>query len=366
MAMSACASTEARLAHGPTQGSNPIVLDPQGSITLELDLVAPVDTGPAGNGCTLPAQATIRVSPSGIDLVESEDLSVELDGVTHTLQRNEQPPRYEPALRSVYIPYTWMRRPSFRTGPASSLDTLDGEGEIEDGGWTIPVTHAGHFELADASGIGAAALAMTGGLTASWRGLAGGPIRSRRTLAEVSPGLVTIASQAAETRRHTASIALWDEMSMPRRSSLSVRFQKPSPLVLMRSTLDVDEIVATASVMTHVDRPLYASGRRPEVMRPDTTLRWLRDGNGRRVQILAPSRPVLSMAMVRPQIMSLAISNALLRTSPIDALFMSGRLAGDASVSPGALVFVYQLDHVLPILPDRYAANIDIRTSSAR
>ena len=166
---------------GPTQGSNPIVLDPQGSITLEFDLVAPVDTGPAGNGCTLPAQATIRVSPSGIDLVESEDLSVELDGVTHTLQRNEQPPRYEPALRSVYIPYTVDAETFVPNGPASSLYTLDGEGEIEDGGWTIPVTHAGHFELADASGIGAAALAMTGGLTASWRGLAGGPIRLRRT-----------------------------------------------------------------------------------------------------------------------------------------------------------------------------------------
>lgn len=351
---------------GPTHGSNPILLHPQGSITLELDLVAPVETGPAGNGCTLPAQATIRVSPGGIDLVESDDLSIELDGSTHTLHRNPEPPRFEPALRSVYIPYAVEAETFVPNGPPSSLYTLDGDGEIEDGGWTIPVTHAGHFELGDASGIGAAALTVTGGLTASWRGLDGGPIRFRRTLAEVSPGLVTIVSPAAETRRHTASIALWDEMSTPRRSSLNVRFQKPSPLVLLRSTLGVEQIVATASVMTHVDRPLYASGRRPGVTRPDTSVRWLQDGNGRRVQIVAPSRPVSSTVMLRPQVMSLAISNALLRTSPIDALFMSGRLAEDAGVSAGALVFVYQLHDVLPILPDPYAANVDIRTSSSR
>lgn len=357
---------------GPIHGGGPFLLDPQTSITLELDLEPSPGLGAGGVTATLPAQATIHVSPGGVDGVETSPLSFTTGGATFALHRNDEPATYQQDLSAILVPYD--ATPSVLTAAASGLGggmwTLAGRADIDAGAWTIPVTLAQESELREAVGIGGVALVLSPGFTASWGTLTGGNVRLGRAYVEVSPGLASFIAPAADNRRNSLPIRLWNERlaiplapgaaQAPRRCSIDVRYPRKHALKLFRSVSDGDEILSTATIAAHVDRPLHANGRRPGYVQPDAAIRWLRGTQAVRVQILQRTRPPMNLVAEPPtHVAPLILSNALLRTTPAGSLFAAGPLDQQGGIASGALVLLYGLYDIIPILPDPYAANIE-------
>lgn len=346
---------------GPTQGSGPIVLDPQGSISLDLELAPQTPPVQGIPHAALPERVTIHVSPGGIDEVSIDSGSIELGGQVWTLERRDAPTRYEAALSSVFIPCELQSNGGVSAVPPISVCTLAGTARWEGGGWAIPVTHAAYEDLGQAAETGALVLVAGPGVTATWNGLLGGPARLGRSFGAVSANLLSIVAPEAENRRNAISVAMWDEKNTARRSSLDIRFRQPHALKLFKSSEDDEAIVASALVATRIDRPLYATGQRPGYARRNTIVRWLQRVSVVRLQILSAIASPSTFAMIPgpAAVRTLAIENALMRISPARSLLVSGVLDNESGIPSGGLALLYGLQDIVPFLPDPYTANLD-------
>ena len=338
------------------------VEDPQVSFTLTLDLDHPAQGGLGATRATLPSSATIHIAPSGVDAVEMADASIELDGGTFVLAQSGELPRYEPALNSILVSLTSQPGRLTIENPESPLYALTGSANVEAGVWTLPVTEAGAESLGEAFGAGALALIVGPGLTATWRALAGGPARLKSAFIEMSPGLLAVVAPGAETRRSRHHFLLWRQAGAANapRSSLEATFEKPHTVKFLRSQEGVDAVLAWANVAAHFNQPLHADGSRPAFRAAGATLRMFEDHTGATLQVSAMVPPLFG-AVARPVRLSpLALSNALLRTTPAQTLSLAGRLDPESSVAAGTVVLGYGLYGLLPILPDPYTSNAHV------
>ena len=343
---------------GPLASSDPFVLDPQGSVELTLDLDVTGQTGPGATRAGLPEQVTIHIAPLGVDAIATADLSLELEAGVFTLRRGDERPRYERALNAIVIPLSATPDRFNARSPVAALYELQGETAIESGAWTLPITETPVNLLSECSGAGSLALILAPGLTAAWRDLAGGPIRLNRAFIEVSPGLLAVVAPAAENRRSHHRVLLWQEPATDRRSSIEAQFDKPHALAFLSSHDGIDAILTSATIAPTLDRPLHADGSRTVFRRPDAVFRLIRQAGGPRVEIFAAIPTGIYTSSLQVKLLSFAISNALLRTTPALALTFAGSMEANSSVPAGKLVLGFGLAGVLPILPDPYAANV--------
>jgi hypothetical protein len=344
---------------GPITGSDPFVLDPQGSVELTLDLDAPGQAGPGATRATLPGQVTLHIAPQGVDVVEAADLSLELEAGVFTLRRGDELPRYERALDAIVIPFrATPDRFSAPGRPVAALYDLQGDTAIESGAWTLPITDTPVDLLGEGSGAGSLALVLTPGLTAAWRDLAGGPVRLNRAFIEAAAGLLAVVAPAAENRRNHHRVLLWQERDTDRRSSIAALFDKPHALAFLSSHDGIEAVLTSATIAPNLDRPLHAGGGRTVFRRPDAAFRLIEQAGGSRVEISAEIPAGIFTFTPRVKVLSFAISNALLRTTPALGLTLAGSLEASSSVPAGRLALGFGLVGVLPILPDPYAANV--------
>ena len=349
-----------RILGGFVEPDGPIE-DPQVGFTLTLDLDHPAQAGPEGTRAILPGSATIHLAPGGVDTVEMPDASLNLDAGTFVLTRSGEQLRYEPALHSIVVPLESQPVRLILGNPESALYALTGSADVETGAWTLPVTEADAESLSEAFGAGGLALFVGSGLTATWRALAGAPVRLKRALIEVSPGLLAVAALGVESRRSRHDFQLWREAGANSRcSSLEATFEKPHTVKFLRSQHGVDAVLVSATVAAHFSQPLHADSSRPAFRAADARLRIFEEPLGARLQVSALVPPSFG-AVLRPVRLSpLALSNVLLRTTPAQTLSLAGRLEPESLVTAGTAVLGYGLYGLLPILPDPYAANIDV------
>ncbi|HET9524132.1 MAG TPA: hypothetical protein VFO90_07865, partial [Terrimicrobiaceae bacterium] len=336
--------------------------DPQVGFTLELDLNRPVQAGPGTTRATLPGRVTLRIAPGGVEMEELSEASLDLNAGTFVFTQSDDPPRYEPALNSILIPL--KSQPGLLTlgDLESPLHAVAGSAKISTGAWTLPVTEAGADSLGEASGAGSLALVLGPGLTATWRNLAGEPIRLKSAFIEASPGLLAVVAPDAASRRSRHHFLLWLEGGGDsyRRSSLEAAFEEPHTIKLLSSHEGIDAVLVSASVAAHLDQPRYADGSRPAFRAVNAALRLFEDPAGTTLQVSAAALPRPGGVGRAPRMSPLALANALLRTTPAQTLSLSGRIAQQSSVPAGTLVLSYGLFGLLPILPDPYASNSDV------
>ena len=348
--------------NGPFEDLGTIVIDPQGSIDLALDLDHSTQTGPGATRIELPQKVSICFAPAvAANTITTADLSLDLDADTFTLHRTSEPASYARALNSIAIPFDSHPRRLTIENQISTLYSLDGSTDIEAASWTLPITEARSDLLREAAGVGGLALILAPGLTATWRGLTGGPVRLNRTIIEVSPGLLVVVAAAAENHLNRHRILFWPEAGGERRSSIDVAFDKQHKLTFLSSDEGIDAILASATVAANLDRPLHADGTRSAFHCQDSVFRIIEDSSGHNVQISAViPRPILIFSPP-VKLLPLALSNALLLTEPAEVLTLAGRDLVDGSfVVGGNLTSLFGLHGILPILPDPYTANYDL------
>jgi hypothetical protein len=315
----------------------------------------------AGNVITqLPAEVTIEFSPKSASIGAAADASAELYGSEVRLQRSTGVTVYEPALNRILVPFKATSDQFEVVACRSNLFQLSGTAPIQGGAWALPVAVADPMSLGKVSGAGAIIVIIEPGLQCQWNGLEGNPVKLNNAFLMVEPGRLTVVALQAKNSRSSQIFTLWRESAANslRSSSVEVFYQTPFILRYFSQQTGVEALLTTGTVAAHLDRPLQADGAKLGIRLPDSEIQLYEDKNGFFVLLNGRIPQVFSTTFIPQPKIALVISNALLKTTPVKALNLWGKLETDNQVVNGFLRLSFGLFFLLPILPDPYATNI--------
>ncbi|MFI8372004.1 hypothetical protein [Streptomyces sp. NPDC085466] len=352
-----------------TPGQLAVANDARIALTLDLESAPPSGTAEDGAGaeavatvCQLPRTATLRIRPDGPGAVGDLDASLSVYGQEIALRRRSGapgPPAYGSVGSRVLVPLAATPDRLTVAETQSTLFSPSGTAPIRKAHWSLPVTTDPIDLLGEVPGCGRVALDLAPGLRASWYGLEGGPVSLGWADLFADGTSLHIEAVPAETGRARQVFRLWEETAQER-SRVEVTFPKPFALSYVSHTSGADEFITHGLAHPWLDRPRTAAGQRV-----DTSL-WVMY---RLVQGAAGIRLALDSEASddgtgeqRP-CMALAVSNALLTVAPPRGLRLDGPLAGPGRLDSGELSLPFLLRHLLPTLPDPYAANFHAPTT---
>ena len=229
-----------------------------------------------------------------------------------------------------------------------------GTAAVELAAWTLPVAVTSPDSSGNAAGAGGLALVLKDGLTAKWKGagsVGGGPV-----ILIVDTGLLTFAAFAALGLGVRQVIPLWSKQpGGPPSSRLEIDVPAQFPLTFYSSSAGVEMVALLGSIDASFDRPVTVAGNRVFIVSKLALILFVELSVFTGVLVEAaldpPPTPVQDLAF--------AIANAVFRTTPANALLLVAAFEGTASPS-GGVAIGFGLQYLLPILPDPYAANVDV------
>ncbi|MFF2236324.1 hypothetical protein [Streptomyces anulatus] len=339
------------------------------ALTLDLESAPPSGTAEDGAGaeavataCRLPRTATLRINPDGPGAVGDLDASLSVFGQEIALSRRSGaagPPACSLVGRRVLVP---LAATPDRLTVAKSRSTLfapSGTAAIRKAHWSLPVTTDPIDLLGEAAGCGRVALDLAPGLRASWYGLEGGPVSLGRADLYADGAALRITAVPAQGRRAHQAFRLWKETTRDR-SRVEVTFPGPFSLSYVSHASGTDEFTTHGLARPWLDRPRTAAGRRVDTALR-VTFRLTHEAGG--VRLALESKASCGGAGEQHSSMALALSNALLTVTPPRGLRLDGPLAGPGRIDSGELSLTFLLRHLLPTLPDPYAANFPAPTT---
>ena len=219
------------------------------------------------------------------------------------------------------------------------------------------------FNLGEAAGAGALALALAKGLHATLAPVdSSKPLRLDSTFLLAEPGHLSVIANSAPARFRQV-LDLWENSA---RGRSQIELQSNDPLLLRFDATMAGGgaealTISTLECRTQLDRPVTAAGQRVPFASRRATLDVQRLADVTRISLAAPADPprdpVTGEQTPQPGF-SFALSNAFARTSAALALQLIGVLDEQHQVDRGTLVLRFALGFLLPSLPDPYAANI--------
>ncbi|MDB5042402.1 MAG: hypothetical protein JWN27_3128, partial [Candidatus Eremiobacteraeota bacterium] len=160
---------------------------------------------------------------------------------------------------------------------------------------------------------------------------------------------------------------LWDARATaghpPRATSISLLGSRGTLVLEGESAAGEIVIAMGCGVEANIDRPLLATGSAPSLARIVAGYTLVHAGTDATLLIEGVSVPLPLPPGQEPPPKTLAsfvIENAVLRTTGVDALVAYGKLTG-LRATQGVVFLGNALERVIPILPDPYASNIDLR-----
>ncbi len=323
------------------------------AIELYPQLAGAFSTGPgvdaAESEARPPAAAIFTFTPSGGEVTEATEATARIYGNELTLTWIAAAPEYEPLVNRIMVPYQTASELEI-DGARSQLFQPRGQTAISAAAWALPVTVATPASLGEAAGAGALAVFTEDGLRATWRGLEGPPVRLG-TLFLVEPGRLVVVAAKSHGRGCRQRLCLW-QGATGRRSVVEVSYRHAFTLRFFSEQGASEAFLVGGALTASLDRPLASNGRRLPARSDTALLGLIHDGSGFSCLLAAsldpPADPI-----------SLALSNALLKSSPPLGLLLYGRLSATEpeSVEEGATLLLFDLRLFVPFLPDPYAAN---------
>ena len=350
-----------KFSHSLTVSGNEIVVPPSVTCTLALKLnpgAAAPGTGPGGDArlasAGVPKTAIIVFTSVGAQIQSAGAARLEAYGSSANLQPSSSPPTYIAALGRIFVPATTDATSFAITNVRSDLFVPAGTAAVESAAWTLPVAVTSPNSLGNAAGAGGLALVLKDGLTAKWKGagsVGGGPV-----ILIVDTGLLTFAAFAALGLGVRQVIPLWSKQpGGPPSSQLEIDVPAQFPLTFYSSSAGVEMVALLGSIDASFDRPVTVAGNRVFIVSKLALILFVESSVFTGVLVEAaldpPPTPVQDLAF--------AIANAVFRTTPANALLLVAAFEGTASPS-GGVAIGFGLQYLLPILPDPYAANVDV------
>jgi hypothetical protein len=310
----------------------------------------------------LPAEVTFVFSPTNASIIAAADALARLYGTEIQLQKGTEAPVYEPALNRILIPYGVTSDLFEIVECRSNLFQPSGIAPIKGGAWALPVAISDPISLGEASGAGAMVVIVEPGLQGQWQGLTGNPMKLNNTFLMIEPGRLVVVALEAKNSRANQTFSLWRESldNSPRNSSVEVLYEKPIAIRYFSQQTGVEALTTTGTALAHLDRPLQADGSRLRIQILNAVNLLYEDRNGIFVSLSGFIPEVFGSVFIPQPKIALALSNALLKTTPVRALSLFGKLQPNNQLENGSLKLNFGLCLLLPTLPDPYAANISI------
>jgi len=346
-----------------TMGSNDhvsndvLVVQPAETITLRVTLdpgaaAAGPASGPGAEATTtnvtLPDSVTFVFAPATL-AVETGPASLSPYGSSFTLTRNQAATTYDADLRQVLVPLSPSSHDLQVSDVRSTLFTPSGAAKVQRAAWSLPVSVSSPASLGEAAGAGYLLISAGAGLQVAWHALDGPQVALAKVdILANGATFLFLAQASGPSARQT--FEFWQE-SEKVRSSLDITFRKRFSLWFVSDKTGFDSIQASGTALPHFDRPVAVSGHR--IDNPiDVTYALLQ----------RPDRLDLFLGTPQPQAntrgpIALALTNALLTTTLIRQLSLSGPVTGSHGIDQGVLNLYFGLYQLVPTLPDPYAAN---------
>ena len=342
------------------------------SIRLDLDAAAVPAPGAGASGkdaadatLDLPVMCEIGLADGHATITRVGDARWTLYGQPLLFAARQNPaPTWEPALLSVFVPFTVSEPAIMLRAVASPFATPHGRARIDRGGWTLPVATIDVADPIDAAGIGGLAVRAGEGLTMGWRGLREGPVTLPTPWVALAPGLILITDTAAAGARARQRLRLWQESNPPGRSTVDLRYAEPSQLIYLVAATGAEVIMALAAADARLDRPVDVRGTALPVHTRRSLAAFTHTDAAQfafvydediLIDVLAPGGPA---SPVKGSACALAIRNALFTTTPVNGLLLFATLRDEEMVESGVVMLGAGLHTMLPTLPDPYAANV--------
>ena len=307
----------------------------------------------------------------GAQLVRASTGSLEIYGNRVRLHYREGArARYDSSLGWLWFPMPTDRDALKVDESRSQIFRVAGEAAIKEGGWALPVAipitqsqGAALLVLGEAAGAGALALSLGRGLAAGLQpAQSTKPLPLDSTLLHAEPGHISVLATSAAAR-YRRVFDLWED-NAERPSQIELRSADPLLLRLDATTAGggAEALgISTLECTIRLDRPLAASGKRVPFFSARAALDVLQVVDDTRLYVGAfadPARDPVSNQPLPPQPLSIALSNALLCTTPPLALQIGGVLGAPSQLDRGVLTLQFAIRFLMPSLPDPYAANI--------
>jgi hypothetical protein len=342
--------------------ADPLVIPADATVTLTIVPDPASQPGPAsGPGldatnaqAAFPASVSFVFAPSGITSIDAEPAVLTAYGTTVHLTKSAADASYDAAIRQILIPFTPDTATFSIASVASTAFLPKGSATVTSAAWAFPPTQASAVFAGATAATGTLALVVENGLAVTWPGLIQGPVDLNKAYFEFDGDLLFVFAPSASNLRANQTFELWNDAELQTRCRLDAKYTRPFPLSLLSSRRGVDGVSASAKVQALIDQPVTAGGTRLQPELPANILISQNAASGMRLLIASNAQPDTSGKR-----MALALSNALITTSPIDAFFSTGALTTPTTVDQGTFSLTFRPFQILPSLADPYAANFE-------
>jgi len=354
-----------------------ILIGENDTCRLELELAQPAVTADSssntGNDAKildliLPGSVVMNCNPGNVVLSGAPKMSVTLYGSKYTLPQASRPNRFETVLNRILIPFDNDKNTLEIVNCSSPFIKLEKSAPLTESAWALPVTQSASIDqLGDAAGIGAIALLAKEGIKISWKGLEKSPVTFENTYTLAEPGRIAITVPVALSKQNRQSYDLWQQPNHPDHLVFSqIAIQYPKQFSLLYNCLAAGTealLMAELSGTVKIDRPVTADNQRRLVTTDKLELLSykLKDIQYLYLQGLG----ILDRLLVQKKTEDLypvafALSNALIKTTPVDEVYLLGIVENDRQLIKGALKLVAHIYQLLPSLPDPYVSSYSL------
>jgi hypothetical protein len=370
-------SGEIALSAPPQLVNGKLVLSPNTTVTVKLDLSQPAvtdadPTSPYGKDARsasldLPQTISFHFSGAGgkIDGISGKP-RWNVYGHKAAFQWNSQmAPRYDALLNRVLIPFSCSEKTFAIRSCQSPFNTFAGSADIQWSAWALPAGQIDVTKPSPAAGIGGIAIQCPKGLTAKWHGLQGGEINLGNPYVLAEGEGINFTDLQAGNLYCNQEYKLWKDDQNPFGSSVKLQFTDSFPYIFTTFVNGTEALLALTNANPLPDRPVRVSGEALDIHSKNSLLFlgvskafkliYIYDDN-----ILFdnynPNQPKDTI----PKPIALALHNALFKVTAVNGCLLFGELAEDmVKVGKGILFLTFGMYAYLPTLPDPYAANIN-------
>ena len=364
-----------------TISGDTIIVNGADDCELKLDLDQPLDnpaldtiTGDDAKNLTikLPSTVSVLCKPGSASISAAGDMALGFYGSSYKFTRISSPPVYEPVLNRILVPYKGDKDICSLLAVNSTLFRISGSASIIDRSWALPVTVAHISQLGEADGIGAIAIKVKPGFAATWEGIEKGPVKLNESYLMVEPGRISITAMKASSRNGRQKFELWDEKRTGKKIRSEVDLQYAKQFTLIYNCLSIGSevtLIRGAALKASIDRPLSADKHRLKINALSADVTLMEQKGICFVFLLA--RDMMQQFIAAQQTkellpISFALSNALIKTTPVDDFLLIGKWNASKDIHEGSLILNCPIYFLLPTLPDPYVTNFNPLTSIER
>jgi hypothetical protein len=344
-------------------------LEVTATTTLTLTLTLGGQAGPTGGVepgadggavvAKVPTQVTFVFTSAGAQITAAGDASLTAYGGTISLNFESATPVFEPVLGQILVPFAPQSSSFAPQSVLSDIFQPSGTAPVIGAAWALSVAVTAPAQLGTATTAGLLLLVLGPGLLATWQGSTGGSASLGAVFLECAGGMLALLARIRGTSQLGIEIELWSN-SPPSTARSVIDLAFPNNALIYYTSIasfagvsQVEIVSCGAVVSAKIDRPVAADGSRLGPSLPGMMAIYQTASlNGVLISGLAPTTPAPHRSI------ALALRNALLVTAPPGILLVVGSFSSTpAELDSGGLLLAFEIESLLPTLPDPYAAN---------